>query len=246
MSLPISLHLGLSATLFGGLALLAYRWLLPGAEPKEFGELASQGPVTTSAARSSLAKYAIVAALVVIASAGAVVEDSGASWSAIYLSGILGTSAFVAGIGFVALQGMQFVGRIFGDRLVDRFGQRAVARSGGAIVFLGMGLALAFPTTVGTIVGFGLAGLGVSTLIPAAMQVADEIEGFRPGTGLTIVSWLLRVGSLVSPPIVGAIADAGSLRFGLLIVPLVGALVALLAPVLPRRGSARAESVLDD
>lgn len=173
-------------------------------------------------------------ALVVIASSGALVEDSESSWSAIYLSGSLGTSALIAGAGFIALQGMQFVGRIFGDRLVDKFGQRAVARAGGTIVLLGMGLALMFPTVIGSIVGFGLAGLGVSTLIPAAMHAADELPGFRPGAGLTIVSWLLRVGFLVSPPIVGAIADASSLRVGLLIVPIAGLLVIVFAQVLGR------------
>ncbi|MFP7761701.1 MFS transporter [Marisediminicola sp. LYQ85] len=241
--IPIPLHLAISAVIFGGIAMVAYRFLLPGPEPADVateapsaavaGSPAATSPAATPRRRTGMLKYAILAALVVIASAGAIVEDSGASWSAIYLSGSLGASAFVAGIGFVALQGMQFVGRIFGDRLVDRFGQRAVARTGGVTVFVGMGLALGFPSTVGTIVGFGLAGLGVATLIPAAMQAADELDGFRPGTALTLVSWLLRVGFLISPPIVGAIADAGSLRLGLTIVPLVGLLVVIFARVLP-------------
>jgi MFS family permease len=241
--IPIALHLAISAAAFAGLAVLAYGWLLPGAEPEGIDR--PSGPAPTVVRVRTLAKVGIIAALVLIASAGAVVEDSGASWSAIYLSGTLGASAFVAGIGFVALQGMQFVGRVFGDQLVDRYGQRAVARTGGAMVFLGMGLALAFPTTLGTIAGFGLAGLGVSTLIPAAMQVADELDGFRPGTGLTIVSWLLRVGFLVSPPVIGAIADAANLRLGLSIVPIVGVLVVVLAAVLPRRTQPLTQVALD-
>jgi hypothetical protein len=238
LHVPITLHLSLSAVLFTVLALVAYRLLLPGAEPEsaEVPHPAVKDRVV--GAKSLLAKYGVLAALVIIASAGAIVEDSGASWSAIYLSGSLGASALLAGTGFVALQGMQFVGRIFGDRLVDRFGQRAVARIGGVIVFIGMSVALAFPTVAGTIIGFGLAGLGVATLIPAAMQAADELPGFRAGTGLTIVSWLLRVGFLVSPPIVGAIADNFALRFGLLIVPIAGLLVIVFAQVLTGRTAA--------
>ncbi|GLK16645.1 MFS transporter [Herbiconiux flava] len=235
-AVPIPLHLALSGVLFSVAALVAYRLLLPGPEPLEVVEpAASVTPAAVRARVGALAKYGVLLALVVIASVGAVVEDSGASWSALYLSGSLGTSAFLAGLGFVALQGMQFVGRMLGDGLVDRFGQRAVARAGGAIVLVGMGLALAFPTVWGTIAGFGLAGLGVSTLIPAAMQAADELPGFRPGTGLTIVSWLLRVGFLVSPPIVGAVADATSLRVGLLIVPIAGLLALVFAGVLSTR-----------
>jgi MFS family permease len=86
-----------------------------------------------------------------------------------------------------------------------------------------------------TILGFGLAGLGVATLVPAAMHSADELPGLKAGTGLTVVSWLMRLGFLLSPPIVGAIADNTSLRTGLLVVPLAGLLVLLASPVLPRR-----------
>ena len=236
LGIPITLHLLASLVLFTVLAAVSYRLLLPGAEPAEVEAAPVEAPASRRAGfATSLAKYGVLAALVIIASAGAIVEDSGASWAAIYLSGSLGASAFLAGTGFVALQGMQFVGRIFGDGLVDRFGQRAVARTGGVVVFVGMGVALAVPSIAGTIVGFGLAGLGVSTLIPAAMQAADELPGFRAGTGLTIVSWLLRVGFLVSPPIVGAIADSSALRFGLLIVPFAGLLVVVFAGVLAGR-----------
>jgi len=233
-AVPLGLHLAASGLLFTVVALVAYRFLLPGAEPAEVVPVKVETEGMSRAA-GSFVKYGALAALVVIAAAGALVEDAGSSWAAIYLSGPLGASAFVAGLGFIALQGMQFVGRIFGDSLVDRFGQRAVARAGGAIVFLGMGTALAFPGVVGTVVGFGLAGLGVATLIPAAMHAADELPGFRAGTGLTIVAWLLRVGFLVSPPIVGAIADASELRFGLLVVPVARILVVLFAPVLAKR-----------
>jgi MFS family permease len=251
LAVPLATHLALSGALFSVVALVAYRFMLPGAEPAEITpvDLETVGepgaaPAPARAARAGrsgglsgglLAKYGVLAALVIIAASAAVVEDAGASWSAIYLSGSLEASAFIAGLGFIALQGMQFVGRILGDGLVDRFGQRAVARVGGLVVFLGMGTALAFPTIAGTIVGSGLAGLGVATLIPAAMHAADELPGFRPGTGLTIVSWLLRVGFLVSPPLVGAIADVASLRLGLLIVPLAGVLVVIFSAVLVGR-----------
>ena len=231
-------HLAATALIFSLMAILSYRLLLSGPEPLDAAvEGASSGNLERfgGAPGQSLAKFGILLALVIIASAGAVVEDSGSSWSAIYLSGSLGASAFMAGAGFVALQGMQFVGRILGDRLVDRFGQRTVARAGGLIVLLGMGFALSFPTVLGSVIGFGLAGLGVATLIPAAMHTADELQGLRPGAGLTIISWLLRLGFLLSPPVVGAIADASSLRLGLLVVPIAGLLVIIFARVLKPR-----------
>jgi MFS family permease len=242
LEIPLLTHLAISGLLFGVAALVSYRWLLAGAEPEPGADVSSSphedehvAPRADPATRGLIARYGLLLALVVIASAGAIVEDSGSSWSAIYLSGSLGASAFVAGLGFISLQGMQFVGRLYGDRMVDRFGQRTMARGGGVLVLVGMGAALAVPSVAGTIIGFGIAGFGVATLIPSAMQNADEIPGFAPGSGLTIIGWLLRVGFLLSPPIVGAIADATALRFGLIIVPASGLLVLLFARVLSTR-----------
>jgi hypothetical protein len=72
------------------------------------------------------------------------------------------------------------------------------------------------------------------------MNQADKLPGFRPGTGLTLVSWLLRLGFLLSPPVVGAIADASDLRTGLLIVPIACVVVAALTFALAPRRSPQA------
>jgi hypothetical protein len=50
----------------------------------------------------------------------------------------------------------------------------------------------------------------------------------------------LRVGSISSPPVIGLIADATSLRVGLLVVPLAGVAAMALAVVLsPQRRSSQ-------
>jgi MFS family permease len=237
VALPRATQLGISTVIFSLLAIGSRRLLLAGPEPDATTEPPGDGQGGGSLVPGFVVKYGVLAALVLIAASGALVEDAGSTWSAIYLSGSLSASPFVAGTGFIALQGSQFVGRLLGDRLVDRYGQRQIARMGGVIVFLGMGTALLVPTVAGTIVGFALAGLGVATLIPAAMHGADELPGLRPGSGLTIVSWLLRVGFLVSPPIVGALADASTLRQGLFVVPLAGLIVMLSSRALGGRST---------
>lgn len=253
LGLPLGVHLAITGALFAVVALVALRWCLPGLDGEApdavaaesiatpAGAPAGAGPAGAGAAlaRASRGRTGVVlAALVLVAVAGTLVEDAGSTWAAVYLSGSLGAPATLAAAGFVALVGAQFVGRLVGDRLVDRFGQRAVARTGGALVALGTGLALAFPSVPGTIAGFAAAGFGVATLVPAAMQQADELPGLRAGTGLTLVSWLMRLGFLLSPPIVGLVADATSLRTGLLVLPLAGVVVVLLAGVLaPRRAT---------
>ncbi|WP_141617493.1 MFS transporter [Myxococcus sp. AB036A] len=237
LNLHRGLHLGFSALLFAGVSLMALRYTLPGPEPivtiEPEPEPAAAHLDSVPARRQPTGRiWLVIAALVLIAVGGTLVEDAGMTWAAVYLSGTLGATAAVASFGFVALVGAQFMGRMLGDGLVDRFGQRAVARAGGATTALGMSAALLFPSMPGTIAGFALAGFGVATLVPAAMHGADELPGLRPGTGLTVVSWLMRLGFLASPPLVGLVADAVGLRVGLLVVPLAGTLVVLLSGVL--------------
>ncbi|WP_084965723.1 MFS transporter [Thermoactinospora rubra] len=247
LRLPLLIHLSISAVLFSLVALAAYRFMLPGPEDAERAAeaqdlAASDGhpaappaPLHERARPWARSAVRMLAALGTLAICGAVVEDAGASWGAIYLTDTVGAGAAVAGLAFVALQVAMTAGRLTGDRMVDRFGQRAVVGTGGLFAAAGIGLALAVPTVGTTLAGFALAGLGVATLIPAAMHSADELPGLPRGTGLTVVSWVLRVGFLASPPLVGSIADLSSLRVGLLIVVLAGAVTAALSRVLVDR-----------
>jgi hypothetical protein len=118
---------------------------------------------------------------------------------------------------------------------VTRFGDRAVARAGGALAALGMGTALVVPTTATTIAGFGLAGLGIATLIPAAMHAADAVPGLPNGAWLSITGFIGRLSLLLSPPAVGIAADAYGLRAALTVVPVAGLLVVFAAAALRPR-----------
>lgn len=260
LGLSLGQHLLISAVVFGIAACVALRFCLTGPDTEPDADEAKEAVAKEGVAKGRAAEQTdaesrglepgrdeelrkarlrtgyVLAALVLIAAGGALVEDAGSSWAALYLSDSLHASGTLAASGYIALVGAQFVGRVIGDRLVDRFGQRTVARFGGLIAAVGMGLALAVPTATGTILGFATAGFGVATLVPAAMHEADELPGLKPGSGLTIVSWLMRLGFLLSPPIVGLVADSTSLRVGLLVVPLAGLMVMVLAGVLrPRR-----------
>jgi MFS family permease len=228
--MPRTTHLLIAGVVFSAVVLVAYPYLLRGPDHDDHSAARSAG-----GEGAGLAVYATLVALVVIAIAGATVEDAGSSWATLYLRDTLGTPGAIAVFGYVALVGFMFIGRTIGDRLVDRFGERAVVRAGGFLSAAGMGAALAFPSVPGTIAGFAAAGLGVATLIPAAMHGADQLPGMRPGTGLTVVTWLMRVGFFGAPLLVGVVADATSLRVGLLSVPIAGLTVMALAGALSAR-----------
>jgi MFS family permease len=228
--LPRATHLLIAGVVFSAVVLIAYPYLLRGPDHDDH-------PSARSADRGGAGAgvYATLLALVVIAIAGATVEDAGSSWATLYMRDSLGAPGAVAVFGYIALVGFMFIGRMIGDRLVDRFGERAVVRTGGFVTAAGMGAALAFPSVPGTIAGFAAAGLGVATLVPAAMHGADQLPGMSPGTGLTVVTWLMRVGFFGAPILVGFVADATSLRVGLLSVPVAGVVAMALAVVLSAR-----------
>ncbi len=225
LHVPRAVHLPIAAAVFCAVALAAYPSLLRGPDHRP-------APRPGGESRTDKGVYAALAALVLIAIAAAVIEDSGSSWATLYLRDSLGSAPALAVSGYIAMAVTMFVGRLTGDRLVDRFGERAVARFGGLIAATGMGFALAFPSIAGTVAGFAAAGFGVASLIPAAMHRADELRGLRPGTGLAVLTWLMRVGFLGSPLLIWVIADSTSLRVGLLSVPAAGLAVVALAGAL--------------
>ncbi|WP_230114994.1 MFS transporter [Microbacterium oxydans] len=240
LRLPLGVHLGISTVVFAIVALVALRFCLPGRDDDD-AEADAEATAEPAELKGALRRAVsprlvmILIALTLIAMAGAVAEDAGNSWATLYLGESLGAEAAIAPLGFIALVGAQFIGRMLGDGMTDRFGQRAVARVGGLIAAVGMTLALIFPSVPGTIAGFAAVGFGIATLIPAAMHAADDLPGLRPGVGLTIVSWLLRLGFLLSPPFVGFIAETESLRAGLIVAPAAALVAVLLAGVLEGR-----------
>ena len=161
-------------------------------------------------------------------------EDVAMNWSSLLLSE-QGAGAGHVGLGLVALQGTMIVGRLVGDRIIDALGQRAVIAWGGALVTLGMGIALLVSSVPGTLLGMAISGAGCAVAVPVTYSAADDVEGLPPGLGLTIVSWLARLAGLLAPPIVGRLADDHGLWVALAYGLLGGLIMVSCWPVLRRR-----------
>ena len=161
-------------------------------------------------------------------------EDVAMNWSSLLLSE-QGAGAGHVGLGLVALQGTMIVGRLVGDRIIDAVGQRAVIAWGGALVTLGMSIALLASSVPGTLLGMAISGAGCAVAVPVTYSAADDVEGLPPGLGLTIVSWLARLAGLLAPPVVGRLADVHGLWVALAYGLLGGLIMVSCWPVLRRR-----------
>ncbi|GAA2104877.1 MFS transporter [Microlunatus panaciterrae] len=216
LRIPIKIHLGVVGVLMIILALVVSRWMLAG--PDRVADHLERTPTSAGVgARRMAVRLLAIGGIAVV---GAAVEDVGNSWGALWVTAGLGAPVAAAGSGFVAMMGAMTVGRFLGDPAVERLGPRRVTRLGMILAAAGLGVAVAWPGLVTTYVGFALAGLGAAVMIPMAMHAADEVPGLGNGVGLAVVGWITRVGFLLSPPVIGVIADQTSLRFGLAVAPL--------------------------
>lgn len=221
LDVPLGWHL-LGTAAAGTAALTAAaRFLLPdphhaaGADPE-----ATRRPAFAVLGRA-------LAPVVVVAALATFVEDSPATWSAIYLRDWLDTTAGVAGLGFVAFATGMTVGRLVADRLVDRFGPAPVTRAGALAASGALAVVLVADSVWVALPGFVVAGLGVAPQFPAMFTAAATRPGVPAAHGLAVASWAARSGFLVAPVLVGLLSDAFGLPRALWVVVAAGLFLAI-------------------
>jgi MFS family permease len=162
------------------------------------------------------------------------VEMVARNWSAVYLHDVFAGSPAEAGFGYAAFAITMAIGRFLGDRLADRWGPVTLARVCCTIAIVGAATIVGAVSLPMAVVGFGLAGLGISVAFPLAVS-AVAARGDRPAAmNVAAFSLVISLTSLVAPPLVGLVAEGGGLRLGIatLLPPLLLSMVltARLAP----------------
>ncbi len=156
-------------------------------------------------------------------------EGSVADWSAVYLRGSLEAGAVLTSAGFAAFSLAMAIGRLWGDRLIARLGPVLTTRAGGALACAGMATALAFEAPVAAVAGFACVGAGLATVFPTVLRAAASTPGVASATGIAATSTVGYLGFLAGPPVIGFVAEAGTLRGALVIVAVLAVVIALLA-----------------
>ncbi len=157
----------------------------------------------------------VLVLLAALAAVVAVVEGTPGDWAAVFVTDVHGATDGIAGLGFVAVAGGMVLGRLIGDRVTDWLGGARLFVGALLLVGLGLGVVVTSPATVVAVIGFALAGLGISVLFPALYLQAATTPGVPSGLGVGVMSSGARVGFLVSPVVVGWLSELTSLRVGL-------------------------------
>ncbi|MCT1558489.1 MFS transporter [Helcobacillus massiliensis] len=230
-SVPLMIHMGINSCIWIVVVVLA---AAAARTPDRFVRRAEeQDPSTASSApapRRFLGPAVLtLVALSLLAIAGTMVEDVANNWSALFTGRELGASPGLAGLAFTLTLTAQVVGRFATDPISNRVGMHMAAVGGGVLIAAGGLTAALAPSPAVGIAGFMLMGLGCGPLVPAALAGADAIPGLRHGTGVTVLSWSMRIGMLATSPIIGLVSVSAGLRIGLLVTVaggLVGAAIA--------------------
>ena len=143
------------------------------------------------------------------------------NWGAVYLREAVGASAAATGVGYGAFSLMMAAGRLFGDRLADRFGPVAVGAVSAATAVAGYVVAAAATNVVVAVVGFAAIGLGASVGYPLSVTAVAGRGDRSPAINVASLSLIAFSSAFIGPPLVGFVAEGVGLRIGLAaIVPL--------------------------
>jgi MFS family permease len=127
-------------------------------------------------------------------------EGTAVDWSAIHVTDVARVDPTTGSLGLVAVTAFMVVIRLVGDRLVSRFGRRAVVRFGGtcaAVGYLAVTLVEGLPLLV---IGWCLVGFGVGMIAPQVYAVAGHLGG---GRVLAVVVTFGYAAFLAGPAVVG-------------------------------------------
>lgn len=159
-------------------------------------------------------------------------EGAVLDWSAVLLTDG-GMSGAQGGLGYAAFAVAMTIGRLNGDRIVQRWGGRRIMLLGGLASALGFLLVVLAPSAWLALPGFVLIGCGASNIVPVLFTAAGSQRDMPASLAVSAISTIGYAGILAGPGVIGFVAHAVGLQWafaalacGMLVVALSGSSVA--------------------
>jgi MFS family permease len=159
---------------------------------------------------------------------GMMAEGCMFDWSGVYFKKIVEAEPELVSLGYVCFMGAMASGRFVTDKAINRYGKIPVLQVSGILIFLGLLLAVLFPSLYAAALGFLMVGFGVASIVPVAYGIAGRSKLYSPSVALAMVSTLSFFGFLVGPPLIGFIAEAFNLKISFALIAVNGLGILLL------------------
>ncbi|HVD52854.1 MAG TPA: MFS transporter [Propionibacteriaceae bacterium] len=169
--------------------------------------------------------------LAVMALAFGLCEGTALDWSSLHVTDVAGVDSTTGALGLIAVSAFMVVIRLLGDRLVTRFGRRAVVRFGGlcaALGYLSVTLVSILPLLL---VGWALVGFGVGMIAPQVYALSGHIGG---GRALAVVVTFGYAAFLIGPAFVGFLVNQLGIHHAMAVPALLCVGIIALASTMPR------------
>ena len=158
-------------------------------------------------------------------------EGTAVDWSSLHVTDVAKVDPTTGALGLIAVSGFMVVIRLLGDRLVARFGRRAVVRFGGACASLGYLTVTLVSSLPLLVAGWALVGFGVGMIAPQVYAVAGHMGG---GRVLAVVVTFGYAAFLMGPAVVGFLVNRLGIHHAMIVPALLCAGIVGLASTLPR------------
>ena len=177
-----------------------------------------RGSVVHHEAQASRAPRIGLPFIAMLAVAVAFLEMPPNEWGAITMRDLFDAGA-TKGAAPVVFSAFMLIGRLLGDRIVDRIGPRATMWYLLWVCLGGIATTAVAPHEVVALVGFAVWGLGVSVLFPQVYLLAANSRAGQPSVGLAVMSFGQRAAFLTSSVVVGNVAELSNIRvaFGMVL-----------------------------
>ena len=169
--------------------------------------------------------------LAIMAVAFGLSEGTATDWSSLHVTEVAGVDSTTGALGLVAVQGFMVVIRLAGDRLVARFGRRAVVRFGGGVAAIGYASVTLVDQLPLLLLGWALVGLGVGMIAPQVYAVAGHIGG---GRVLAVVVTFGYAAFLAGPALVGFLVNHLGIHHTMAVPAVLCAAIVGLAVTMPK------------
>jgi predicted MFS family arabinose efflux permease len=152
--------------------------------------------------------HGIVLLLALLAAITFLIEGAMLDWGALLVigKGLVGEAR--GGIGYIVFSIAMTAGRLGGDAVVARIGDRPTLVGGSLLAIAGLAVLLLAPSAAIAIAGFLLIGLGASNLVPVLFRGAARQTAMPTGLAVASITTAGYAGVLVGPAGIGFVAHA--------------------------------------
>ena len=162
-------------------------------------------------------------------------EFTAGGWISTYLQRTHGLGADAAALALAAYWAAIMLGRLLSSRLVRRLRSETLILGSAALALAAAVLMALAPSGAAAAAGAVLLGLGFAAIYPTTLAIVGGRFAALTGTAFSVAIAVGLVGGMLAPWLAGRIAEASSLRQGLIILVVNCAMIVVLTLAVTRR-----------